>query len=393
LLNGNVATLPLAFIARHGRVPEWYESSTNAVWMAVGHALGIRGEVHALDNGDSVGDHVALLCFAIVALMGTVVWSVLDRDRLEYRRGFDLLYIGVRYVLAMTVFAYAMFKVFPAQFSFPPPSRLVQTYGASSRMGLMWTFMGTSPAYQMFAGWGEVLGCVLVMFRRTVTLGALVLLAILTNVLVMDICYNVPAKLCVVHLLGMILVLLLPNAMRLVDVFLRNRAAAPLDLGPPPSRARTAAKIAFVLLVLCFEAVPVGQHYFTERDGAPIPALYGVYEVEQIRRGGEVVAPVLSDRSYWRLIAIDRRRAVAVMVDGSRAQFRFSPAPGGGGSFANRTSNLAIAPAAVDEILVDGTYRGEPVHGSTCTGAAARASGPMSRPEVLSASHRMVEPG
>jgi hypothetical protein len=183
-------------------------------------------------------------------------------------------------------------------------------------MGLLWTFMGASPAYQMFAGWSEVLGCVLLMFRRTTTLGALVLLGVLTNVFLLDMFFDVPAKLCVLHLLAMCVVLLSPNTTRLIDVFVRNRAVAPVDLGPPPSHAQRIAQIAFVILVLWVEAVPVGRFYFTERDGAPLPALYGAYEVEEL------------DASHWRWIAIDRRRltgAVPPLIRrerGSRARQR-----------------------------------------------------------------------
>jgi hypothetical protein len=359
LLNGNVATLPLVSIARDRRPPDWYSNATNAVVAAVGHAIGIRGEIRAFDNGDSVGDHVQLLCLALVALVGTGVWSVLDRHRREYRRELELVYRGVRYVLAMTVFAYAIFKIFPAQFSFPSPTRLVQTYGASSRMGLLWTFMGASPAYQMFAGWAELLGCVLVVVRRTATLGALVLFAILTNVLMMDICYDVPAKLCVLHLLGMTIALLVPNARRLIDVFVRNRAVPPTDLGPPPSRGRTAGKLVFVALVLYAEAVPTARYYFTERDGAPVPPLYGAYEVKELRRAGALVPRSFDDAGYWRFFAIDRRRATAVMVDGSRAQFQSSA--NRRDSFENGTSSLVVAPLGADEIVVEGTYRGDPI--------------------------------
>jgi hypothetical protein len=361
LLNGNVATLPVAVIASHGRTPDWYDSSTNGVVTFLGHAIGLRGELHALDNGDSVGDHVELLCFALVALIGATVWSIRDRHRLEYRRELAVVCLGARYVLAMTVFAYAVFKVFPAQFSVPAPSRLLQTYGASSRMGLLWTFMGASTAYQMFAGWTEMLGCTLLMFRRTATLGALVLLAVLTNVLVMDVCYNVPAKLCVLHLLGMAIVVVITDATRLIDVFLRNRAVQAADLGPPPSRARVAAKVAFVALVLCFEGVPPARLYFAERDGAPLPALYGSYEVEEMRRAGQIVPPLISDASYWRFIAIDRRRAAALMVDGTRTQFRLSPGANGRLALESGASILVVSPVGDGALAVEGTYKGEAI--------------------------------
>ena len=51
-----------------------------------------------------------------------------------------------------------MAKVIPAQF--PPPSlvTLVEPVGQLSRTDLLWTFIGSSTAYQMFTGWTEVIG-------------------------------------------------------------------------------------------------------------------------------------------------------------------------------------------------------------------------------------------
>lgn len=47
---------------------------------------------------------------------------------------------------ATAMVAYGMFKISPSQFPAPGLSRLVQPYGDSSPMGLLWTFMGVSMA-------------------------------------------------------------------------------------------------------------------------------------------------------------------------------------------------------------------------------------------------------
>jgi hypothetical protein len=361
LLNGNVATLPLALVSSLGQAPAWYLRSTDAVWSAVGHAIGVRGPIHAFDNGDTIGDHVQLLTFVFVAGAGSLAWSLLDRKRLEYRRGFDLLYACVRYVLAMTVFAYAVFKVFPVQFSVPSPSRLAETYGASSRMTLLWTFMGTSPGYQMFAGWTELTGCALLMSRRTAALGALVLIAILTNIFVMDLCYDVGAKVCVLHLLAMAVFLVVPVSKRLLDVFVRHRSVPALDLGAPRPRRLVAAKIAFIALALCVEGVPVGRYYFTERDGAPLPPLYGAYEVVELRRAGERIPPLLTDASYWHLLTVDRRRTSVTMANGSRVQFARTFDPEDRMKLEADASVVSVTRADGDELNLEGTFKGSSI--------------------------------
>ena len=57
----------------------------------------------------------------------------------------------------------------------PSPSieSLRETYGASSPMRLLWTFMGVSAGYRIFSGLAEALPGFLLLFRRTSTVGGL----------------------------------------------------------------------------------------------------------------------------------------------------------------------------------------------------------------------------
>jgi uncharacterized membrane protein YphA (DoxX/SURF4 family) len=362
LFNGNVGTLPLALVAPHGRVAAWYSTSSNHVAATMGHLLGLHGEIRAFDNGDGVGDHVLLFCFALTATLGTLVWSIVDRDRPHYRRGMAHLRVAVRYVLASSVFAYAIFKVFPAQFSVPGPSKILQPYGQSSPMGLLWTFMGASPGYQMFAGWTEAVGCALLMFRRTTPLGALVLIAVLTNVGVMDLCYDVPAKLCVLHMLLMAGFLLAPSAQRLVDALIHHRAVPAVDLGPAPTRRGVGVQLAIVAAVLYFQVGQVSRYYFEERDGALRPPLYGAYDVVEMRRSGETVPALLTDPTYWAHLAIDLRRATAITVDGTRVRFDVVYDPATGRAALKNDSSTLNAVRVDDGLLeIDGHIDNVPV--------------------------------
>ncbi|MFM1882053.1 MAG: hypothetical protein RJA05_462 [Planctomycetota bacterium] len=73
-------------------------------------------------------------------------------------------------------------------------AELLQQYGDSSPMGLMWTFMRASPAYVMFAGWMETIGGLLLLFRRTQLLGAMLVAGVMANVFVLNMCYDVPVE-------------------------------------------------------------------------------------------------------------------------------------------------------------------------------------------------------
>jgi hypothetical protein len=80
--------------------------------------------------------------------------------------------------------------------------------------------MGASPGYQVFGGLAEVLGATLLVFRRTVTLGALLLAGVLTNVVALNLFYDVGVKLYSITLLATAVFLVLPEAPRLLRFFL-----------------------------------------------------------------------------------------------------------------------------------------------------------------------------
>lgn len=90
-------------------------------------------------------------------------------------------------------------------------------------MGLLWTFMGASMAYTIFAGSAEALA-VLLFIPRLATLGGLAAMAVLTNVFMLNMCYDVPVKLYSFNLLMMAMFLVAPNVRRLVGLLvLRER--------------------------------------------------------------------------------------------------------------------------------------------------------------------------
>src|SRR5262245_23311944 len=94
-------------------------------------------------------------------------------------------------------------------------------------MGLLWTFMGSSGPYVIFSGAGETTGSLLILFRRTTTLGALVLGAVLTNIAALNFCYDVPVKINSSHFLAMCIFLAAPDVRRLTNLLIWQRPTEP----------------------------------------------------------------------------------------------------------------------------------------------------------------------
>lgn len=177
-------------------------------------------------SGDTTWNYVQLAGFAAVALAGALLWLAVDRRRPDDSRLHTIWRVLVRYKLAATLLAYGANKVIKLQFAAPTLDDLMQPLGNKSPMGLCWTFIGFSTGYTIFSGAAEMAGGLLLATRRTTTLGALVGAAVMTNVAALNFFYDVPVKLYSAHLLLMALLLVLPDARRLLDFLVLHRPTA-----------------------------------------------------------------------------------------------------------------------------------------------------------------------
>jgi hypothetical protein len=102
----------------------------------------------------------------------------------------------------------------------------------------------------VFSGGMECLGGALLLFRRTTTLGALILVAVLVNVVMLNFCYDVPVKQFSLLLLAAAIVLALPDARRLAAVLFGLSAPATHDdrwvLSPRWRRLAIVTKLAAI---------------------------------------------------------------------------------------------------------------------------------------------------
>jgi hypothetical protein len=197
------------------------------------------------------------------------------------------------------------------QFPGPGPERMLDRIGEMSPMGLLWTFMGQSPAYCHFAGLVEMVGGGLLFYRRTTMLGALVVVAAMANVVALNFTHDVPVKIFSSHLLLIAGFLLIPDLRRLADVFLFDR---------PARRAftsRTIERIYVVVKPIAIAAIVIGGDVVIALFAEPLvggdPAdLAGTWEVDGFTREGQDHPPLFTDGARWRFLAVDRRGAATV---------------------------------------------------------------------------------
>lgn len=274
-------------------------------------------------SGDTTYDWVLVASDIALAVAATIVWSILDRRRTSYVRLFAWLRLGVRLMLAAELFSYGIDKVFPVQFGSATPSRLLVPIGLLPPMDLLWRLMAASTTYTVFAGSAEVLAGALLLFPRTVTLGAIVAFGCMTNVFVLNVGYDVPVKLLSFHLLAFALLLLVPEFSRLADFFLLQRTvepARPAALLSDPRRERFVLRAALTIAVLYVASMVIATAVdFRARligvdTAAPLFGLWFVREMD-VKPGDR---PAFAAEGRWEWLAIDSRTSGAIgYADGS----------------------------------------------------------------------------
>lgn len=268
-------------------------------------------------SGDTTHRYIQALCFLTLAALATLLWSALDRERPGYERLYKWLRLYVRFVLGYTMMVYGASKIIPLQMPAPSLARLIEPYGDSSPMGLLWTFVGASTQFEILSGLAEMLGGVLLILPRTTLLGALVCLADTAMILTFNMCYDVPVKLYSLHLLLMSVFLVAPDLRRLLNLFLLNRGAEAPYSPPLFRRARLerASLVLQVLFGLYLAGLSMyGVYEFAKAAGpyAPKPPLYGIWMVDEFSLDGEARPPLTTDAARWQRVIFQRAKSLTI---------------------------------------------------------------------------------
>ena len=327
-------------------------------WM--GKLLGVDATWRFNGSGDTTFHYVQVLCFVLTALAAALVWSLADYKRAHDHRLYLGLRVLVRLSLGIALIGYGAAKVIPSQF--PPLAlhRLVQPFGDASPMGLLWTFMGASAPYTIFSGAVEMLAGLLLFFPRTTTLGALVSIGVMSQVVALNFCYDVPVKLLSLHILALAIFLAAPDARRLLNLFVLNRTADPA-LTETVLRRPAFLRAAFVLKLLLLAWVTVSTLYQSHsrlQAMAPKSPLYGIWQVEEYALEGEAHPPQVPDNVRWRRLIIGRSEQFAFLerMDGKRRGYDLNLDPAARKLFLD--SGFAYSTPEPETLRLDGSHYG-----------------------------------
>src|SRR5688572_18480033 len=279
--------------------------------------FGVDVPLDDVSGGETLFFWIQWSWLLVASVVTTAVWSLRDR-----RRGYAALHtwgwLAVRVLLAASMLEYGMTKVIPTQFPAPPLTALVTPAGEMTLSALLWTTIGSAPAYQIATGCVEVLAGVLLLLPWTVPLGALLALVSLLQVLLLNLTFDIGVKLVTMHLIVLALILLVPAT--------RLKPASTFQIRLKPDSTLVVLPIALGVYLLATQAWINWSFWQVGSGGRPKSVLYGFWDIERLTVDGQARPAESNDYDRrWRRVIFDSPDVVVFQrTDDSFARYGVS---------------------------------------------------------------------
>jgi hypothetical protein len=331
----------LSVIPGAGQLLEYPQRGINWAVHAANEHLFHQYEKLVLPNGsgDTSWSWTEMWLYLVVAVIACVAWSVVDWKRTDYRRLNYWLRLSLRYYVAAAALSYGIIKIFALQMLFPSTSQLATPLGDLLPMRFSWLFIGYSTPYQVFSGVMETVAGLLLLYRRTVTAGLLLAFGAFTNVLMINLSYDVPVKLYASHLTFACAYLLALDAKRLANLLILNRPT-PATRAWDPFWTKPwqvwGGRVVWAAMAWSILVTPFRNSYRRYKAGQapPIagPLKPGVYDVTSYVVNETPVPFSTSDTLRWKDVIIDSHTAASIGTGDQvfqrrygRGYFRYKP--------------------------------------------------------------------
>ncbi|MDI9877625.1 hypothetical protein [Flectobacillus rivi] len=270
-------------------------------------------------------NYVGWLTTLFLSILVGGVWHLLDKKRKDYSKLTYWFFVVVRYGLALRMSWFAIAKVFPVQMPFPTISQLNTNLGEFTPGKLYWLTTGVSPFFEVFAGVFELVATVLILFRRTTTLGALMMIAILLPIWFVNIGYDAGVEVTSLHILTLAILLLVKDIKAFWEILILHKTSivpnfqAPHFTQPWQNTTRLVLKWGFILVFLVYRGFEYGRVYAAEKtfklpltDG--VKSLAGFYDVANFQINHKTLPYNPNDTLRWQNVVFEKFNTFSIKV-------------------------------------------------------------------------------
>lgn len=257
------------------------------------------------------------LIYLAVAAIASAVWAAVDK-RTEYNFQYYLLRVALRYKLGLGLLACGFYLFYQQQMPYPSLSNLHTNYGDMFAWKLYYQTTAINPEYQSFLGVVEIAAGILILLRRTVTLGCGVVIGFLGNVAMVNAFYDVGHHVYVNFLLLSAVVLFSYDVPRLYALFIKGAKVIGKKYYPKWSgrlaiarKSLRVAAVAFVALI-AFRGVALAGAPYKIPASPGLKGTYGYYLPTVFKINNETIPYSLTDSVRWQDVIFEKWSTITI---------------------------------------------------------------------------------
>ena len=215
--------------------------------------------VLTLGNGGNISWFPPKVVFPLVgiallsAILFPFIWHYLERkQQINTEKVYGFLFSGIRYAIAFNIASFGWKKFYGLQFIVPSEIASLPMNQQSGEW-LTWFYFGHSQTFGIIIAMIQIIGGYLLLFRRTLLIGSIILFALLSNLTLINIFYqmNAGALLQSVVLTIGVLFLISLDYKKLIVFFLKTKSTLP-SLRFNSSFAKNVVRLSAIVLSLLF---------------------------------------------------------------------------------------------------------------------------------------------
>ena len=249
----------------------------------------------------------------LFAIVGGIVWTIIVRRRGTERQEYNTLYywlrVIVRYRAGIGIIGFGFTKLFPVQMPYPSLGLLNTNFGDLTSQKVFWLSVGIVPWYQVFAGVVECLAGGLLFFRRTTTIGAILLLSALGDIVYVNLAYDGGVHVYASYFVLLAGFLLAKDLPRLYRLLIQEKLTVPVDFYPRLQASwqrwgRLGLKgitfFLFIFVLFYLQYVNFRYDPYKQPAIAGVRTLRGNYTVSEFRINNREIPLDPADTVRWR---------------------------------------------------------------------------------------------
>ncbi|MES2427721.1 MAG: DoxX family protein, partial [Bacteroidota bacterium] len=257
---------------------------------------------------------------AVIALVGAVAWGRSKYKDIDYNQYYYWLRVVVRYRLAIGIIGYGFIKFFPLQSPFPSISNLNTAYGDFTDWKIFSMSLGIVPNYEAFLGGIEIVAGLLLFFRKTATIGALIVLVFTGNVFISNLAYEGGEYIYAIYLISLAVFVLSFDAVRIYNLISLERPTEPNKFKPSFIGRQQTIRLVIKTLVVFFFVILYGFKTYSGLHNDPYqfprtPGLAnaaGIYNVGEFKINNKELPYSVTDPIRWKDVVFEKWSTISV---------------------------------------------------------------------------------